>query len=121
MAKTARGRKTPWPAALLPFAATCAFLPLGKVESIASVAALGVLIAFTGVHAAAIALRLRSHGPRPEFSIPFTIGRMPVPAVLGLVANSLLMSQFAPDVYGLVALTLGPGFLGYPLLHRRRI
>lgn len=120
LAKTARSRQTPWPAALLLFAATCAFLPLGKVEVVASVAALGVLIAFSGVHACLIALRLRPGAPAGGFRIPFSIRGIPAAAVLGLCANLLLMTQFAPKVHGVVALTLAVGLGSYPLLRRRR-
>lgn len=120
LAKTARARQTPWPAALLLLAATCAFLPLGKVEIVASVAALGVLIAFSGVHACLIALRLRPEAPTGGFRIPFSIRGIPATAVIGLFANLLLMTQFAPKVYVVVALTLAVGLGAYPFLRQRR-
>lgn len=120
LAKTTRARKTPWPAALFLFGASCAFLPLGKVEIIASVAALGVLLAFSGVHASLIALRLRPRGPAAGFRIPFSIRGVPVAAVLGLVANLLLMTQFAARVYVVVVLTLAVGLMAYPALRPPR-
>lgn len=114
LARTSRRRKTPWAAALLLFAGACALVPLGKVEIAASVSALGILVAFCGVHAAVIALRLRpGGGPPPAFRVPVSIRAVPVPAVLGMAANLLLMTQFAATAYLVTAITLAAGLLVY--------
>lgn len=120
LARTSRRRQTPWAAALLLFAGASALLPLGKVEIAASVSALGILVAFCGVHAAVIALRLHPHGPAPAFRVPLSIRGIPVAAVLGIAANLLLMTQFTATVYVVTAITLAFGLLAYAGMRLRR-
>ncbi len=120
LARTSRRRRTPWAAALLLFAGASALVPLGRVEIAAAVSAFGILVAFCGVHAAAIALRLRPAGEPPAFRMPWSVRGVPVPAVLGLAANLLLMTQFTGLVYLLTAGTFGAGLLVYAWMHALR-
>lgn len=119
LARTSRGRQAPWAAALLLFAGSGALLPLGRVEIAASVSALGILVAFCGVHAALIALRLHPSGPPPAFRSPLALRRVPLLAVLGIAANLLLMTQFDATAYAVTAVTLAAGLLVYAAMRRR--
>lgn len=111
-------RKTPWVAALLTFAAAVAFLPLGKVEILASVSSLAALICFALVNIAHIALRFRlPNAPRP-FRVPGTLGRLPVFSVLGTTVSVLLMTQFDPTTYVTVLGFVG-GVLAVSLISTR--
>ena len=120
LARTSRRRQAPWAAALLLFAAASALLPLGKVEIAASVSALGILVAFCGVHAAVIALRLRPRGPAPAFRMPLSVRGVPVVAVLGIAANLLLMTRFTATVYLVTAITLALGLVAYAVMRLRK-
>lgn len=120
LARTSRRRNTPWVAALLLFIGASALLHLREVAVVASVSTLGILIAFSGVHAAVIALRLHPRGPAPAFRIPLSVGALPLPAVLGLGANLMLMTQFTGRVYAVTAATMGAGLLAYAWMRQRR-
>lgn len=121
LARTATRRQSPWGAALFLFAAASALLPLGEVEVVASVSALGVLVVFTAVHAAVIALRLRAPDPAPPFRIPLSVRGVPVAPVLGIAANLVLITQFAPKVYLVGGIVVAAGLLlRLPLRLRRR-
>jgi APA family basic amino acid/polyamine antiporter len=98
LARTGR-RSTPWAAGLLLLVLACALLPLGKVSVVAGVSSLGILVAFTGVHACVIATRRDPAAATPGFRIPFAVGGVPVTAAAGIAINLLLMLQFEQLVY----------------------
>lgn len=120
LARTGDRRRTPWVAALALFAGACLLLPLGEVKLIASVSAFGVLLVFTAVQAALIALRLRKpHAARP-FRVPGAVCGAPVLPALGIAICLALISQFEPIVYAVGLAALLAGALIYALMPRRR-
>lgn len=109
LARTWTGKKTPWIAALALFGAACLLLPLGEVKTIASVSSFGVLLVFTAVQTAMIALRFRKPDAKRPFRVPMSIGKFPVLPAIGIAITLALITQFEPIVYavGIGALTLG--------------
>ncbi|MGE4064221.1 MAG: APC family permease [Rhodospirillaceae bacterium] len=111
LSATWSARKTPWAAALVLFGAACALLPLGEVKTIASVSSFSVLLVFIGVQAALIGLRLRDGKPSAGFRVPLSVGRIPLPAVVGMFAAGALLTRFPTDVYiaGALVIVIGCG------------
>lgn len=99
LSKTFKVRQTPWVAALALFAAASLLLTLGKVKTVASVSATGVLLVFTGVHVALIVLRFRKPAARRNFTVPLSIGRVPVLPIIGIILSLFLLVQFEWVVY----------------------
>lgn len=99
LARTLRRRQTPAPALLVAGAGTFLFLPLGGVGLMGSVASFLALVAFAAVNAAVVRLRFtRAEAERP-FRVPVRLGRLPVPAGLGLLVVGLLLTQFELTAY----------------------
>lgn len=111
-------RRTPTAAALLLCALALALLPLGKVEVVASVASLGVLLVFAAVHLAVIRLRFSAPAGGGRFRVPGALGRLPLLPVLGLGLVLALLTRFEPRVYaialGVLACALGLRVLARP-------
>jgi APA family basic amino acid/polyamine antiporter len=105
-------RQTPWIAAIVAFGLACLYLPLGKAEATASLSSFGALLAFASVNAAAIVLRYTQPKLKRPFRIPLTIGRLPLPAVAGLLSIGLLLTQFTTLTY---AVGLGGVVVGFGL------
>jgi amino acid transporter len=104
--RTLAARQTP--AAAIVFAGGCAlaFLPLGGVGFVGSVASLLALLAFAVVNAALVRLRFVHPEAARPFRVPLQIGRVPVLAVLALLMVMLLFVQFEAPVYGLAVAAL---------------
>ena len=86
-------RKTPWLATLVIFCVAAALLPLGSVEVVASMSSFASLVAFSGVNTALLVLRYRDPDAKRPFRVPFTVGRIAVLPLLGLVSNAVLIMQ----------------------------
>lgn len=107
MSKVASKNKTPWVASLVVFITALMLLPLGKVETVASVSALATLFAFISVNITLIRLRYTdSHRERP-FRVPLNIGKLAVLPVLGVILCTAFLFQFEAKVY-----LVGGVFLG---------
>jgi APA family basic amino acid/polyamine antiporter len=111
LSATWKARKTPWVAALTLFGGACLLLPLGEVKTIASVSSFCVLMVFIGVQAAVVALRFQGGNKSAGFRVPLSIGRMPIPPILGIVCAGALLTRFASEVYlaGAVVVAIGAG------------
>lgn len=100
------GRRTPWVAALLLLLASVALLGLKKLETMASISALGLLLVFAGVQLTLIVLRYKEPELERPFRLPLNLGRLPLIPLLGIVATLALATQFEPLVYAVTAGTL---------------
>lgn len=120
LAKTLPGRKTPWVAGLALFASASALLPLGDVRTIASVSSLGILVVFIGVQLAVIVLRRTEPDLERPFRVPLTVGRLPLPPVIGIAMALALTTRFDAIVYAVAASVLSVGTLAYLLFQSRR-
>jgi amino acid transporter len=92
-------RKTPWIASLVVLAAAALLLPLGKLETVASISSLATMMAFFLVNMALISLRYSKADLKRSFRVPLSIGRMPVLPLLAAALCLLLLTQFERDVY----------------------
>lgn len=110
--KTLSKRKTPWSATLLAFVIGMALLPLGKVETVASVSSLVSLVAFMGVNIGLIIIRINGPKAKPAFKVQPSIGKIPLPPLLAILTLGILTTLFEPIVYAVagIAITVLFGF-----------
>lgn len=119
LSKTLSKRKTPWVAALVLFCTACLLLPLGEVKTVASVSSFGVLLVFSAVQVAMIALRLRQPAKKRPFRVAFAIAGVPVLPVIGIVTLIALLTQFEAIVYAVGGAAILAGILIYYFFNRR--
>lgn len=109
-------RKTPWIASLVVLTAAALLLPLGKLETVASVSSFATMIAFFSVNIALILLRYSQSSLKRSFRVPLSIGRFPVLPLFGALTAMVLLTQFESKVY-LIGTTLisisAVGFMWY--------
>jgi amino acid transporter len=106
LARTLATRHTPAAAILMAGLGAMAFLPLGGIGLVGSVASLLALVTFASVNAALVRLRFtRPRATRP-FRVPLAVGRLPVLTVLALLVVLLLLTQFERRAYGIAAVAL---------------
>jgi basic amino acid/polyamine antiporter, APA family len=111
-------KSTPWLATILVTAISLAMLPLGRVATTASVSSLASLLAFVAVNVTVIVLRYRQPDRERPFRVPWTIGRLPLLPLLGVVASAAMMTQFDPIVYYICAGLVAVG-IAFHLLWKR--
>ncbi len=94
-------KQTPWFSILVFLLLTGLLLFFNeKIETLASVSSLATLIAFSAVHIALIKLRFQNKEVSPEiFKVPFSIKKMPILPLLGLVGTFFLSLQFDSIIY----------------------
>jgi basic amino acid/polyamine antiporter, APA family len=100
--------KTPWVATLVIVGIAAALLPLGSVETVASMSSFASLVAFSGVNTALLVLRYRDPDGKAAFRVPFTVGRIAVLPLVGLISNAILITQLGHTAVmgGTVALAI---------------
>ncbi len=124
LAKTLTARQTPWIAALAALGLSLTFLPLGKVETLASVASFTTMIAFISVNAALIALRLSQPSKERPFRVPVAIRSIPVFPVLGIITCLIFLFQFDRQIYlvGPISFACSAGmYFLYAFFRRRQL
>lgn len=114
-------QKTPWVAAIVALTVAVLLLKLGKVETIASVAALTTMTAFVAVNAAVIALRLKKPAMERAFKVPWAIGTIPVFPILGILTCLIFLTQFDRQIYLIGALCMTFSFGIYFLYSRYKL
>lgn len=105
LSKTLKKQQTPWVAALVAFFAAVLLLPLGKVETLASISSFSTMIVFIAVNVALIWLRIKEPQRNRPFRTPLAIGHIPVLPVLAIVVCGIFLFQFNQLIYltGLLA------------------
>jgi basic amino acid/polyamine antiporter, APA family len=106
LARTLARRKTPAVAILLVAVGAVLCLPLGGVGLVGSIASLLALVTFASVNAALMRLRFTHPETKRPFRVPLPLRRVPLPTALGLVVVVVLLTQFAPLVYGIAGAAL---------------
>jgi amino acid transporter len=106
LARTLARRQTPAAAILLVVGGALACLPLGGVGLVGSIASLLALVTFAAVNAALVRLRFTHPEATRPFRVPLPLGRVPVPAMLGLLVVVLLLTGFELPVYGIAGAAL---------------
>jgi amino acid transporter len=95
-------RKTPWVASLTVLVLALAFLPIGKIEIIASMSSMATMIAFVSVNVALIALRFLQPDIERPFRVPLALKKIPIFPLLGILCSLIFMTQFNLTVYMVV-------------------
>jgi APA family basic amino acid/polyamine antiporter len=111
LAQTLAGRKTPAAAILLVTVGALFFVPLGGVRLMGSVASLLALVTFAAVNAALVRLRFTLPNQERPFRVPLSLGRVPLPTVIGLLVVLLVLTHFEPWAYGIAAMMLAVAFV----------
>lgn len=99
LAQTLKRRKTPWVSTLVILIATLLLIPLGTVETVASVSSLATMLVFLFVNIAVIRLRYSDSERKRPFRSPLSWGRLPLLACLGAILSFLFLFQFTSIVY----------------------
>jgi APA family basic amino acid/polyamine antiporter len=76
------------------------FVLLGDLGLVAELANLAFLVVFVVVNASLIRLRRRPAEGEEGFRVPLTVGRVPIPAVLGLLASLGLIGYYLSHFVG---------------------
>lgn len=107
LAKIHVSRRTPWIAIISMMVLSLVFVLVGDIKFVASVTNFTLFITFIVINAALVALRYSvPHFKRP-FTVPLTIGRLPVLPLLGLAFSLFMLAQLSTGVLIVgVALTL---------------
>jgi APA family basic amino acid/polyamine antiporter len=123
LTKTLTKQKTPWVAALVIFFIVALLLPLGKIKTLASIAAFFIMIAFVSVNIALIRLRYTHPNAQRPFRVPMNIGKIPLPTLIAILTCTIFLFQFEHKVYVigflvfLVALTIY--FISHFLINKK--
>jgi amino acid transporter len=104
--RTLARRQTPAAAILLVAVGALLCVPLGGVGLVGSIASLLALVTFAAVNAALVRLRFTHPETKRPFHVPLPLRRVPLPTLLGLVVVILLLTRFAPLVYGIAGAAL---------------
>ena len=108
-------RKTPWIASIAVLIVAMCLLPLGKLETVASVSSLTTMIAFLSVNISLIVLRYTQKSTKRSFKVPLSIGHFPVLPAIAALISIVLLTQFQSKVYliGLSILSLAAVIFWY--------
>lgn len=109
LAAVRRGRGTPWRATLVAGAVAAGFTLIGDIEMVAQLTNFAVLAAFVIVNASLIRLRYKRPAVDRQFRVPMNIGRVPVPALLGLGFSIFMIINIGLTIvaYGTAVALLG--------------
>lgn len=93
-------RKTPWLAIIFTTAFTLVTIILysGKLSDIASISVFSILVVFVFVNLSVISLRLKRRKLHRPFMTPFSVKKLPLLPVLGIVITGVTILQFNPHV-----------------------
>jgi APA family basic amino acid/polyamine antiporter len=96
LAEVHSSRKTPWLATIFTTAFTLVTIILysGKLSDIASISVFSILVVFAFVNLSVISLRLKRPKLHRPFMSPFSIKKLPLLPVLGIVITSVTILQF---------------------------
>jgi APA family basic amino acid/polyamine antiporter len=70
----------------------------GRLVDVAGISVFGIFVVFALVNLSVISLRFKQPNLHRPFTSPFTVKRLPILPVLGLVMTTLIMLQFNPHV-----------------------
>lgn len=99
--RVSRKTRTPAYSALAVFVFSVAFCLLEDIKDVALIANFTLFFTFAVINAAVIALRFgMPERPRP-YRVPFSIRKVPVPAVLGILTCLFFLSRMDPFILGI--------------------
>jgi APA family basic amino acid/polyamine antiporter len=98
LAKVHFSRRTPWLAIIMTSVLSLVFIFAGDIAFVANIANFTLFVTFFVINAALIVLRFKEpHLERP-FIVPFTIGKFPVLAFLGMLFSIFMLFQLEAKV-----------------------
>ena len=98
--------RTPWAAIALVGVAAMLFMLPGNIRDVALIANFTLFVTFAVINAAVIALRFTRPDARRLYRVPGTVGKVPVPAVLGIATCIFFLFQI-----GTTSLLIGAGLV----------
>ncbi len=116
--------QTPWVAVMLVLVATASFATIGNIETVAKLSDFGAFLMFAVVNLAVIVLRYRTpsyHWHPGQFQMPLNIGKFPLLAGLGLVANMGMLFFFSQEIFFAGAAVMATGLAAYWSMKRLRL
>ena len=91
-------QKTPLRALLLILVVACAFASIGDIEVVARIATITIFLTFLVVNLSVIALRVKQPDLERPYRIPWSIGRVPVISVLGVLCTLVLLGYAVASI-----------------------
>ncbi len=112
-------RKTPLITIVLIGLASIGFTLIGDIKKVAELTDFAAFALFAAVNASVIILRYaKPHYPR-EFSVPLSIGKMPVIPLLGLLFCIYMLSFFKPEIYFGILAVIAAGIFILAITYNR--
>lgn len=91
-------RRTPWIAIIITALLSLLFIFAGNIAFVANVANFTLFVTFFVINASMIVLRYREPDVKRPFRVPFTIGRFPLLAFLGILFSIFMLLQLEAKV-----------------------
>lgn len=99
LSTTLEKQQTPWIAALVAFFVAVVLLPIGSIETLASIASFSTMIVFIAINMSLIWLRIKDPQKKRPFKTPLSVGNLPLLPVLAIVVCLIFLFQFDRQVY----------------------
>ncbi|MDQ3073584.1 MAG: amino acid permease [Bacteroidota bacterium] len=99
LAFVSKTTKTPIYALILIFIVAALFSLIGNLSIVALIANLFIFVTFLFVNIAVIVLRVKQPEEERPYRIPFTVGKVPLPSLIGVLMTLLLLGY---TIYGLI-------------------
>ena len=91
-------RRTPWAAIIMTSVLSLLFIFAGDIAFVANVANFTLFVTFFVINASMIVLRYKEPDVKRPFRVPFTIGRFPLLAFLGILFSVFMLLQLEANV-----------------------
>ncbi|CAG0977799.1 putative amino acid permease YhdG [Methanosarcinales archaeon] len=91
-------RRTPWAAIIMTSVLSLLFIFAGDIAFVANVANFTLFVTFFVINASMIVLRYKEPDVKRPFRVPFTIGRFPLLAFLGILFSVFMLLQLEAKV-----------------------
>lgn len=107
-------RRTPWIAIIITALLSLLFIFAGNIAFVANVANFTLFVTFFVINASMIVLRYKESDVKRPFRVPFTIGRFPLLAFLGILFSVFMLLQLEAKVILVgTALVVAGGLLSF--------
>jgi APA family basic amino acid/polyamine antiporter len=101
-------RKTPWLETIFTMAFTVATIILfsGRLVDVAGISVFGIFVVFALVNLSVISLRFKQPNLHRPFTSPFTVKKLPILAILGLVMTMIIAFQYSFHIISSASIAL---------------
>lgn len=104
-------RGAPWIAVVIVMVLSLLFVLVGNIEFVAEVTNTGTFIIFASVNISAIWLRYRKPELKRPFKTPFTIAKIPLIPLIGLLSSGIMLTRIRLDVLALTVIIIFMGMI----------